>query len=89
MHAHARQNDRGSLQQVCLEAHNIGSARQFQADEGVQSIEGMEAVQKQLVCVSLPFVTNILHGAIKMKIQRSAACIVAFEAFQHIYRSSV
>ena len=52
MHARARttkQNyDRGSLQQVCLEAHNIGSARQFQADDGVQSIEGMEAVQKQL-----------------------------------------
>ena len=32
--------ERGSLQQVCLEVHNIGFARQFLADEGVQPKEG-------------------------------------------------
>ena len=29
----------GCLQQVCLEVHNVGSARQFMADEGVQPKE--------------------------------------------------
>ena len=85
MHARARttkQNyDRGSLQQVCLEAHNIGSARQFQADDGVQSIEGMEAVQKQLVCVSLPFVTNKLHGAFQDEDPKKCSLYNCFRGF--------
>ena len=33
------------------------------AEIGVQPKEGMETVEKHLVCVSLPFVTNKLHGA--------------------------
>ena len=48
-----------------LEVRNIGSARHFLADKDVQPKEGMKAVEKQLVCVSLSFVTNKLHGTMQ------------------------
>ena len=51
----------------------------YLADEGVEPNEGMEAVEIQLVCVSLPFFTDKHHGA-------SSACIIAFQAFQHIQK---
>ena len=53
--------NRGSLQPVYLEVLYIGSARQFLADEGIQSKEGTEAVEMQQVCVLLPLLrTNYM-----------------------------
>jgi hypothetical protein len=46
-----------SLQQVCLEVHNVGSARQFMADEGVQPKEGRSRWKADSVHFA-SFVTN-------------------------------
>ena len=86
MRTHDRTKSRSwKLTTGMLEVHNIVSARQFQADEGVQSIEDMEAVEKQLVCVSM----NKLHGAMQDEDLKKCSLYNCFEAFQHIYRSSV
>ena len=73
-------HDRGSLQ-VMSRVYNTDAERQFLSDEGVQPKEVMEAIEKQLVCV-----TNKPHGAKMRKVPKKCSLYDCFQSFQNIQK---